>query len=123
MKKFILVAFLFLTAACTSHLPDVTAISTRELNPNEVDLNKLPTKTQIEGQHKAVTTLFTFWKRVNLSKAVDEALDKGEGDLMLNAEISLRRIFIVIGFINTIKIKGDVVNTKAALNNTEVKKK
>ena len=42
---------------------------------------------------------------------------------MLNAEISLRRIFIVIGFINTIKIKGDVVNTKAALNNTEVKKK
>ena len=123
MKKFILVAFLFLTAACTSHLADVTAISTRELNPNEVDLNKLPTKTQIEGQHKAVTTLCTFWKRVNLSKAVDEALDKGEGDLMLNAEISLRRIFIVIGFINTIKIKGDVVNTKAALNNTEVKKK
>ena len=54
---------------------------------------------------------FTFWRNCDLSKAVEDALKKGNGDLMINAEVSIERMFIVIGFINTLKIKGDVINT------------
>lgn len=116
MKKLIILSLFLFLSACTSYIADVTAISTREVNPNEVNLNDLPTVTNIEGQHKAVTTIFNFWNHVNLSKAVDDALSKGNGDLLINGQITLKRFFIVVGFINTLKIKGDVVNTNAKLN-------
>ncbi len=110
IKKIFLITLLILTS-CTSHITDVTAISTRNINPNEMDLNKLPTVKQVEGSNTVVTTLFTFWRSCDLSKAVEEALEKGDGDLMINSEVTVTSYFIVIGFINTIKIKGDVVNT------------
>ena len=113
MKKHILIALLLLTTACTSHISDVTAISTRKVSTQEVDLNKLPMKKNIEGQDHVFWTIFNPSHNVKLSRAVEDALDKGDGDLMLNAEITLDSAFAIIGFINTLKIKGDVVNTKA----------
>lgn len=114
MIKKILLITLFTLASCTSHITDVTVISTRETNPNEVDLNTLPITRQVEGTHTETTTIFSFWKNCDLSKAVEDALEKGNGDLMINAKVTIESIFIGIGFYNTIKVKGDVVNTKAA---------
>ena len=111
MKKIIFIICILFFCACTSHVADMTAISTRDINPNEIDLNKLPMTPQVEGSHTAVATIFTFWKHTNLSKALEDALDKGNGDLMINAHVTMKKYFIVIGFINTIKIKGDVINT------------
>lgn len=113
MKKLIILSLLLTLSACTSYVANVTAISTREVNPNEVNLNNLPTVTNVEGQHEAVITILNFWNDVELSKAVEDALTKGNGDLLINGQITLKRIFILIGTINTLKIKGDVVNTNA----------
>lgn len=113
LKKIFLLFFLLLLTACTSHIVDVTAISTRNINQNEVDLNTLPTVRHVVGEHTETATIFTFWKSPNLSKAVEDALNKGNGDLIINAQVTLKKVFIGIGFISTVKIEGDVVNTMA----------
>ena len=113
MKKILPVVLLLTTVGCTSHFADFTAISTRDVTTKEVNLNKLPVKKNVEGQNRAFWSIFTPMRHVSLSKAVEDALNKGDGDLIVNAEVTLKRIFVVIGAISTLKIKGDVVNTKA----------
>lgn len=55
--------------------------------------------------------LFIPFGQPTLKEALNDALEKGGGDLMINASVYVRQWWFLIGR-SGIRIKGDVVNTK-----------
>lgn len=106
---FCMITVILFLSACTIRQADLTAISTREVNLHGVDLNSLP-KKRVVGEDSSFVFLFIPFGLPQLEDAIDDALDKGGGDLMLDAIIYTRSWWFLIGE-ETIKVKGSVVNT------------
>jgi len=97
-------------AGCAVRQADLTAISTKNVELNGVDLNTLHGK-RVEGEDSNFLFLFIPFGFPQLEDAVDDALAKGNGDLIVDAVIYSERWWFLVGQ-DIIKIKGTVVNTK-----------
>ena len=87
MERCLIVAvslFLLLTGCATNRFVDFTVVSTRN-----VDLTRL-TPEAIEAGVKAEGQDLTFWSAPNMETAIDSALEKGKGNLLLDAVVSFR---------------------------------
>ncbi|MCA8954848.1 MAG: hypothetical protein KDC87_02175 [Planctomycetes bacterium] len=96
--------------SCTIRLADLNAISTRNVNLDRVDLDKLPGK-KVEGKSSAFVFLFIPFGFPTLQEAVDDALDKGGGDLVTDVAVYRSAWWFLVGM-ETMTVKGTVVNTK-----------
>lgn len=103
---------LLLFASCAIRQADLTMISTKNVALDKVDIDSLPQKKNIEGEDSNFWFLFIPFGFPQLEDAVDEALNKGNGDLMTDAVIYTKHWWFLIGQ-DTIKVKGTVVNTRA----------
>lgn len=117
MKKLItLLSLLLIVTGCTTHIASVTGISTKEIHAKHVDLDKFQISKNIEGTD---TSFCPFGIPLfKLSHAVDDALRRGDGDLLINGDIYVTNYFALIGSICSFKIKGDVINLKKQKNNS-----
>jgi hypothetical protein len=87
MERFLVVgvcSFLLLTGCATNRFADFTVVSTKN-----VDLTLL-TPEAIEAGVKAEGQDLTFWSAPNMETAIDNALEKGNGNVMLDAVVSFR---------------------------------
>ncbi len=107
-----LIAILYLSG-CTTHLTDLSMISNKNINLNKVDIDKLPQKKNIEGKDSKFVFLFIPFGQPTLKGALNDALEKGNGDLMTDASVSTTGWWFLVGETG-IKIKGNVVNTKGS---------
>ena len=117
-NKLILIILLSLViSACTtkSNMAHFTAISTKVVNSNPVDLTKLK-KTEVVGTDSSKSFLGFANNNPRLNKAVTDALVKGNGDLILNPIIKIVYTNYPFVTIKTIEVRGTVVNTKENLN-------
>ncbi len=103
---------------CTTHLTDLSMISNKNVNLNKVDIDQLPQKKNIEGEDTKFVFLFIPFGQPTLKGALNDALEKGEGDLMVDASISATSWWFLIGQTG-LKIKGDVVNTKGDIKHED----
>ncbi len=107
-----------LIPSCASNpLADLTAVSTRRVETGNIDLTKLPSK-KVTGKDIG----FSFFMipippylPPSMDDAVEDALRKGNGDLLLSAYIVEKTyfagiIFNLVGY----EVTGRVVNTKDA---------
>jgi hypothetical protein len=99
-----------LLAGCTLRLADLTAVSTRNVNLDGVDLDKLP-GTKVTGTSSGFTFLVFPLSSPCLQVAVDDALGKGHGDLITDAVIYQSGWWFLVGQ-QTLTVKGTVVNTR-----------
>jgi len=76
--------FLLLTGCATNRFVDFTVVSTKN-----VDLTKL-TPEAIEAGVKTEGQDLTFWSAPNMETAIDNALENGKGNLLLDAVVSFR---------------------------------
>ena len=76
--------FLLLAGCATNRLVDFTVVSTKN-----VDLTQLTTEA-IEAGVKAEGQNITFWSAPNMETAIDNALEKGKGNLLLDAVVSFK---------------------------------
>lgn len=109
LRYFMIIFLVLFLSSCAVRQADLTAISTRNVKLDGVDLNSLPAK-RVEGKDSNFVFLFIPFGFPQLEDAVDDALDKGEGDLMLDAVIYTRSWWFLIGQ-DIIEVKGTVVNT------------
>ena len=94
---------------------DLTVASTKniKLGSNQ-DLDKLPRTASVEGKSSQLMFLFIpLQGPPNLSDAVDDALTKSDGDLMLNPVFYTGGWWFIFGE-NILSVKGEVVKTHAA---------
>lgn len=112
MKQFFitLLTALFISG-CTTHLTDLSMISNKNINLNKVDIDKLPQKKNVEGEDTKFMLLFIPFGQPTLKGALNDALEKGNGDLMVDASVYVTQWWFLVGQVG-IKIKGDVVNSK-----------
>ena len=117
-KRFItLVVLIFIMAplvsGCAVRLGGMTAISTKNVSLNTVDLDKMPQTKNVVGTDSRFVFIFIPLGFPTVQGAVDDALDKGQGDVILDAVLQAESWWFIIGQ-NSLTVKGHVVNTKGA---------
>jgi len=98
---------------CSTHLTDLTMISNKSVTLDKVDVDRLPQNKHITGEDNKFMFLFIPFGAPTLKGALNDALEKGNGDLMVNASVYSTGWWFLIGQFG-ISIEEDVVNTKSA---------
>jgi hypothetical protein len=99
-------------SGCSLRLGTMTAISTRNIKLDEVDLDKLPQVKDVTGTDSKFTLLFIPLGIPTVQGAVDDALAKGNGDLIIDGVLKSEFWTVILFGQNSISITGNVINTK-----------
>ena len=114
MKK-VLFSFLltlsFLCSACSTRLAGVTMISDRNIRTKDVKVSELPKTKNIVGESKKFMFLFIPFGAPTIKEALEDALTKGDGDLMVDASLYSTGWWFLIGEFG-FELRGSVVNTQ-----------
>lgn len=102
---------LMLLTGCATRLGDMSVISTRNVTLDRVDLDSLPQVKGVTGKDSKFMFLFIPLGFPHLEDAIDDALDKGGGDVMVDAVVHRQGWWFLIGE-NALKVKGTVVKTR-----------
>jgi hypothetical protein len=101
-----------MSTGCMTRVGDMTMLSTRNVNLDRLDIDKLPQQKNITGEDSVVVLLGIPLGQPHLKNAVDNALDKGNGDLMTDVVLSAGGWSIFIIGQATLEVKGTVVKTR-----------
>ena len=110
MKKYLVLMLIFLSS-CTTHLTDLSIISNKNINLEKIDIDRAPQRKLVEGEDSKFILLFFPLGQPKIKEAVNDALQKGNGDLIVDASLYLKSWWFIIGQ-TTIQIKGTVVDTR-----------
>jgi hypothetical protein len=115
-KKFtclptVIMASLILSS-CSVRVADLTLVSTKNIDLSDMQLDTQKGLRQTgEDCHFNFLGLIPFGLP-NMKEAVDEALEKGKGNVMVDEVTEYKNIWIVIGFISCIDVEGTVLNAR-----------
>ena len=104
-------AAILASTACSMRLADLTVTSTRNVNLNKVNLDSLPQTKGIVGKDTKFILLFIPFGFPHLEDAIDDALDKADGDVMIDAVLHSKVWWFIIGQ-DSLEVKGTVVKTR-----------
>jgi hypothetical protein len=99
-------------SGCAIRTGDMTLISTRVVSLDKVDLDKLPTTHRVTGEDWKWNVLFIPLGFPHIKDAVDDALNKGNGDLMTDAVFRQTGWSLILFGQNGLIVEGDVVKTR-----------
>jgi hypothetical protein len=89
----------------------MSVITSKSIALDGVNLDTLPQTRNVEGQDAKWVLLFIPLGIPHLENAIDDALAKGNGDVMLDAVISSESWWFIIGQA-AYKVRGTVVRTR-----------
>jgi len=98
-------------SGCSIRLSDFSAVTTKSINLDKVDIDSLPQVKGVRGKDTKFTLVFIPLGVPHLEDAIDDALEKGGGDLMTDVVLYRRSWWFLIGQ-ESLEVKGNVVNTK-----------
>jgi len=107
------VAFLIVAVTgCSSvRMGDMSVISTRNVSLDKIDLDKMPQVKNVIGEDSKFIFLFIPFGIPTLEEAVDNALVKGGGDIMIDSVFYRKGWWFLVGQ-TTIQVKGNVIKTR-----------
>ena len=108
---FVVLSILFFCSACSVRLADLSVVATQNVNLDKVDLDTLPQVKGIKGKDTVFIFLFIPFGVPHLEEAIDDALQKGNGDVLLDAVLYSRGWWFIIGQ-SSLEVKGTVVKTR-----------
>lgn len=112
MKKFLILALSLLAlSACTTRLAGMTMISDRNIRTNDIKVSELPKTKNVVGESKKFIFLFIPFGTPTMKEALDDALTKADGDLMIDASLYSTSWWFLVGQVG-LELRGTVVNTK-----------
>lgn len=112
MKRVIIITLTILClSGCTTHLTDVSIISNKNISLDKLDIDRCPQRKLVEGEDSKFVFLFIPLGQPKIKEAVNDALQKGNGDLIVDASLYKKYWWFLIGQ-QSIQIKGTVVKTR-----------
>lgn len=119
MKKIILLLCILSLSACSKvvHFSNAT-LSTKDINVSHVNLEKMPQAKNVKGESAAcydILSIIPLCGSLNtmgrgIDEAVDDALAKGQGDLMINAQIKVEENNYFLWKKSKAVVRGTVIN-------------
>lgn len=100
VKNIIIICLLLIISGCSNRVGDFTALSTKNIYCENVDITKLP-QQRCEGKDVTFLGIGSDFK-----DAADRALEKGKGNLMIDGVFYIESCFPFAGY----KVVGTVVN-------------
>ena len=100
-----------LSAGCATRMGDLSVASTKIANLDGVNLNNAPTEHHVTGEAKSFVFLFIPFGIPHLEDAVDDALEKGNGDVMTDITVTRKGWWFLVGETGW-EVTGDVVKTR-----------
>ncbi|NDY43417.1 hypothetical protein G3N55_11265 [Dissulfurirhabdus thermomarina] len=107
----VVLAGLVALSGCAVRQADLTAISTRNVKLDGIDLDRAPGK-RVWGVSKKFVVLFIPLGMPTIEEAVDDALDRAGGDFMTDAVVYTDEWSAVVIGQQVVKVKGTVVDTR-----------
>ena len=104
-----------LATGCSLRLGDMSVISNRNVSLEKVDLDALPQTKNVTGKDTKFLFLFIPFGVPHLEDAVDDALNKGDGDVLVDAVIHARNWWFLVGQTGY-EVTGTVVKTRGVSN-------
>jgi hypothetical protein len=89
----LLAVTLLLGSGCTARLADLTLVSTKNIDLSNAQLDVTKGK-RAKGEDCKLIFLFT-WGLPNLEAAVDKALEKGNGNVMID-QVTYYKLFTIV---------------------------
>lgn len=97
-------------SSCSVRVADLTMVSTKNIDLSDLQLDTRKGQRQ-SGEDCRFNLLGLIpFGLPNMKEAVDKALEKGNGNVMVDEVTEYRNIWVVIGFISCIDVKGTVLN-------------
>jgi len=109
----LLIAGCVIATGCYTRIADLTVVSTKTVDLQELDLTQTERAMQVTGTSIKQIFLIVPTGRADIEEAIDDALDKAGGDLLVDAVVYWKYWYIPLiygqfGF----KVTGNVVKTK-----------
>ena len=104
----------FLGSGCTTNHGDYTVLSNKLIRSSDFELSKADRKKTVVGEDVAhIIFIIPTKQQVTMEEAVDDALEKGDGDVMTDATVKFTSWYIPLIY-GTTKwvVEGDVVKTR-----------
>lgn len=116
MKKimFGMLLSVLLLSGCVTRTGGVTVMSDRNVNTKNVNINELPQKKYIVGESSKWRILFLTLGTPTLKEALEDALNKGDGDLLIDASVYETYWSAWLFGKKGYELRGTVVNTRGA---------
>jgi len=96
---------------CSTHLTDFSLLSNKNINLDKINIDTKPTNKNVIGEDKKFMFLFIPFGQPTIKGALNDALEKGNGDLMVDASLYQTGWWFLIGEIG-LQLKGDVIKTR-----------
>lgn len=100
----------FLLAGCSVRVADLTLISTKNIDLNEARFDAKKGQ-RMKGEDCVFAPLGLIPLGVpNLEEAVDDALEKGNGNIMIDEVTYRKEAYFIIASVSCIEVEGTVLN-------------
>lgn len=112
MKKLLLAALGLLSlSSCSTHLTDLTIITNKNIELEKINIDRAPQRKNVIGEDSKWVVLFIPLGLPKLREAVNDTLQKGQGDVIIDASVYANDWWFFIGKIS-LEVRGTVVDTK-----------
>lgn len=106
----VIVIALLLTIGCSARVADLTLVSTKNIDLSNAKLDARKGK-RIKGEDCAIALLGLIpLGHPNLEKAIDNALEKGKGNVMVDQVTYQKAAYFIIASQYCIEVEGTVLN-------------
>lgn len=97
-------------SSCSMRVADLTMVSTKNIDLSDTQLDARKGQRQTGEDCRFNLLGLIPFGLPNMEEAVDKALEKGKGNVMVDEVTEYKIIWVVIGFISCIDVEGTVLN-------------
>lgn len=98
-------------SSCTTHLTDLTVITNKNVNIEKINIERSPQRKNVVGTDTKWVFLCIPLGLPKLREAVNDSLEKGQGDMIIDASVYYKEWWFLLGQ-SSIEVRGTVVNSK-----------
>ena len=106
--RIIVIIGLLMLSSCVTRIADLTLVSTKNIDLSDTQLDARKGQRQT-GEDCRLFLLGIPFGLPNLKEAVDEALEKGKGNVMVDEVTEVKNTWIVLGNIICYHVEGTVL--------------
>jgi len=106
----IAVLALLMLSSCSIRVADLTMVSTKNIDLSNTQLDARKGQTQTGEDCRFNLLGLIPFGLPNMEEAVDKALEKGKGNVMVDEVTEYKNIWVVLGVISCINVEGTVLN-------------